>query len=602
MPKAVPIFKNLIPLTEYFLKKLFFCIFKKKILLMDRIFTIAFFLISPFFGITQVSPNNYPQHYFRDPLDIPISLAGNFGELRPDHFHMGLDIRTQKREHLKVYAAADGYIAQIKIEPGGFGQAIYINHPNGYTTVYAHLQEFFPALASYIKKEQYRQQSWAISLMIPDSLFPVTKGDFIAYSGTTGGSEAPHLHFEIRRTTDDINLNPLLFGLPVEDQVPPSILELAIYDRSKSIYEQSPELIRMQKYKSAHGVLPGLITLHSPLVGFGISAIDKQSGSANHIGIYEAILFDKGKEIIRFDMNNISYVDTRNINGHIDYKTRAAGGPYIQQLFCLPGYLNSIYKLSSGDGTIDLSDGAIHWIRIDVKDAYGNSVSLTYRVHYNKGITGTLPEAEGKLCFPGNADRIEFNDLQVEIGKGSLYDSVHISYSDTAAGQLGEISAVYSIGSLAVPLQDYITVRIRPTSPLDSVRMERIVMQRSYGTRKEVKKVAWREGWAEARFRSFGRFQLVLDQEPPVILPVGDIDGKDLSKGLRIAFTVKDNLGTTKNFRGDLDGKWLLFSNDKSRAFIYKFDDRCLPGPHTIKISVCDEAGNEAVSNFRFLR
>ena len=193
------------------------------------------------------TPTVYPQDYFRDPLDIPMSLAANFGELRPNHYHMGLDIRTRHRENLPVHAAADGYIARVEIQPEGFGQAIYIRHPNGYTTVYGHLRQFTPALAAYVREQQYRQQSWQADLTIPPGLFPVKKGELIAYSGNTGGSQGPHLHFEIRLTAGDINLNPLLFGLPVPDHTPPVILRLAWYDRNQGIYDQSPHILPVRK-------------------------------------------------------------------------------------------------------------------------------------------------------------------------------------------------------------------------------------------------------------------------------------------------------------------------------------------------------------------
>src|SRR5580704_17707645 len=169
----------------------------------------------------------YPQHYFRDPLGIPMILAANFGELRPNHYHMGLDIRTQHRENLPVYAAADGYIARVQIGPFGFGQAIYIRHPDGYMTVYGHLNHLSAAVAAYVEQQQYQQQSWQVDLTIPPGLFPVRQGQQIAWSGNTGGSQGPHLHFEIRQAAGDVNLNPLLFGLPVEDRVAPKISWLA---------------------------------------------------------------------------------------------------------------------------------------------------------------------------------------------------------------------------------------------------------------------------------------------------------------------------------------------------------------------------------------
>src|SRR5579871_797001 len=341
---------------------------------MKRIFLSASFLFVATLSFAQLFPSkNYPQGYFRDPLNIPISLAGNFGELRPNHYHMGLDIRTEKRENLPVFAAADGYIAKVKIEPEGFGQAIYINHPNGYTTLYAHLNEFFPALAAYIKKQQYKSESWKIFLNIPPGMFPVKKGDLIALSGSTGGSQAPHVHFEIRNTATDINYNPMLFGLPIPDNTEPTLLRLAIYDKSKSIYEQSPKIFPVHKINGEYSIPGGLINSNFSQIGFAISAFDTQSGSANPNGIFQAALYNNEKAVIGFEMNNIGYDNTRNINAHIDYKTKTNSNIYLQQLFRLPGYANSIYYPANASGIIDISDGTTHTIKIEVKDPYGNT-------------------------------------------------------------------------------------------------------------------------------------------------------------------------------------------------------------------------------------
>jgi hypothetical protein len=335
-------------------------------------------------GLAQVNASpNYPQGYFRDPLDIPISLSGNFGELRPNHFHMGLDIKTMARVNLPVYAAADGYIARIKIEPFGFGRAIYINHPNGFTTLYAHLNDFSPAIESYVKQQQYEKESWQVFLELPPNLFVLKKGDFIANSGTTGGSQAPHLHFEVRRTLDDVNLNPMLFGFPLADQTKPVILRLAIYDRTKSTYEQSPRIIPVRNSPNGNVNMPVPIQVGSNKISFAISAYDTHSGSTNANGIYEAILYDNDRLVTDFVMDKISYNETRYINAHVDYKTRANGGPFLQHLSRLPGYVNPIYLNTGSDGVLDVSDGSVHKIRIVVKDAYNNSSELNCTVQSN---------------------------------------------------------------------------------------------------------------------------------------------------------------------------------------------------------------------------
>ncbi|MEO6963699.1 MAG: M23 family metallopeptidase, partial [Puia sp.] len=268
-------------------------------------------------------PVNYPKTIFRNPLAIPMSLAANFGELRRNHYHMGLDIRTRHQVNLPVYAAADGYISSIKIEPFGFGQAVYIRHPQGYITLYAHLNAFNPGLASYVKKKQYEIEKWDVFLDLPAGLFPVKKGDLIAYSGNMGGSQGPHLHFEIRELPDDVNLNPLLFGLPVLDNTPPVVRKLAVYDRNKSIYEQSPAFYPVKGAGSEYTLGGNLLEVHATRVGFGISGFDTQTGSANPNGIYQAVVYDNGQPISGFRMNHISYNDTRGINAHIDYRTKA---------------------------------------------------------------------------------------------------------------------------------------------------------------------------------------------------------------------------------------------------------------------------------------
>jgi len=562
---------------------------------------VFFYFISLHLFCQLFPAKNYPQNYFRNPLNIPISLAGNFGELRPNHYHMGLDIRTEKRVNLPVYAAADGYIARVKVEPAGFGQAIYINHPNGYTTLYAHLNDFFHALSAYVKQQQYNQESWRIFIDIPPNMFPVKKGDLVAYSGSTGGSEAPHVHFEIRSTANDVNLNPTLFGLPITDNSRPTILRLAMYDGNKSVYEQTPKIFPVRVVRSKLTIPGSIITTSSSKVMFAISAFDTESGTPNHNGIYEASLYDNNKAIIGFEMDNISYSNTRNVNAHFDYKTKANNGPYFQQLFRLPGYINSIYYSLKNDGVINVSEGDVHQMKIEIKDGYRNTAWLNFSVKYKEGLVSNW-QAPGKMFYPQMLDGFESPDCAFYIGEKCLYDSVHINYTKSNAIEPGAISSVHSIGAVYIPLQDSFLIRIKPNIDLDAVKKDRVVMQRYAGTKKDVEKVQWQGGWASARFRDFGNFQLLVDEESPQIIPVGFINGANLSRASRIVFIIKDNLNVFKNFRAELDGKWLRFTNDKGKSFIYNFDEHCPPGNHALKISVQDEAGNVAVQVYHFTR
>src|SRR4029078_8328599 len=244
---------------------------------------LVFFLLI-FFQYFFSQAQSYPQFYFRNPLDIPMQLVPNFGEIRTNHWHMGLDIRTQHRVNLPVHAAADGYIARVSVEPGGFGQAIYINHPNGYTTVYGHLNSFFPALADYVKRHQYEHESWNVNLILPANLFPVKKGDLIALSGSTGASEGPHVHFEIRDSKTENCLNPLLFKFPIADAVSPTLMRLAMYDRNKSTWEQSPQFLSLKKVGTLYTIPGNSVRIGSDKIRFAIGAIDRFSGTNNSNG------------------------------------------------------------------------------------------------------------------------------------------------------------------------------------------------------------------------------------------------------------------------------------------------------------------------------
>ncbi|RZK65833.1 MAG: M23 family metallopeptidase, partial [Pedobacter sp.] len=308
---------------------------------------------------------SYNKNYYSWPVGAVKAIVANFGELRPNHYHMGLDCRTEQVENKPVLAAADGYIAKVKIEPWGFGRALYINHPNGHTTLYAHMNDFYPALEAYVKQQQYALKSWNVFLDIPPTLFPVKQGDQIGFSGNTGGSQGPHVHFEIRDTKTDKVLNPLSMGLPISDNTAPDILRLAVYNRSLSTYEQTPKIYPLKKVNGIYVPVAGNIKINTDKVSFAITGYDRYSGSTNQNGIYQAVLYDNNTPVCGFRMDSISYAETRYLNAHIDYRYRAAGGSYLQHLSRLPGNNGGIYKSDGKDGVIDLEAEKGHDIRIE---------------------------------------------------------------------------------------------------------------------------------------------------------------------------------------------------------------------------------------------
>lgn len=580
------------------------CFFSKATLHKPFLFFWLFIFAAP--AYSQIfSPRVYPQRYFIYPVEAKIGLAANFGELRANHYHMGLDCRTDQVVNKKVVAAADGYIARVSVAPFGFGQAIYINHPNGLTTLYGHLNSFFPELEKYVTEQQYKQQSWQISLDIPKDLFPVKQGQLIALSGNTGGSQGPHCHFEIRDTKTDKVLNPLLFGFPLPDNVPPTIVRLYMYDRCISTYEQSPTLLPIKHAGNEYTTTNDVIPVNTDKISFGISANDKLSGSNNPNGIYSAVIYLDGQPLSGFLLDSISYDETRYLNANIDYKTKMSGGPYIQHLSRLPGYPQGVYKDVNGDGVIELKDDLVHLIKIIVKDANGNSSSLNFKIR--KGIikekgrsADSAQYFDQKEFFPEFVNVYESSDLQLYLPSGTLYDSLPFTTSSRKSLAGDAYSNVITILSGVVPAEKFFTVKLKPSKYVANSTEDRLLIKQSWGGKSQVSKAEKEGEWYKARFRTFGNFELIADTVPPVI--GGFADGANLSHSKSIVFTPRDNQDELKNFRAELDGQWLRFTNDKGRNFIYHFDENCRPGKHELKVSIEDEAGNRSERIIHFIR
>ncbi|RAJ10605.1 peptidase M23-like protein [Chitinophaga skermanii] len=545
---------------------------------------------------------NYPQGYFRNPLAVPIVLAGNFGELRPNHFHSGLDMKTQQRENLPVHAAAEGYVSRIGVSHTGFGNVLYITHPNGYTTVYAHLNRFYPALEQYVKQQQYSQESWAMSLDIPAGKFPVKKGEFVAWSGNTGGSAGPHLHFEIRDTKTEKPLNPMLFGFDIPDTRVPEMYRLAVYNADKSIYEQSPQMIALRASKVKGTYLPPtpVVKVHASKVGLAVGAIDRQSNSDNPNGIYEAILTEDGKPNIGFQLDNIGYEETRYLNAHIDYKMKKAGGAYVQLLFSLPGNMLDIYHDLAGDGYLDLSDGKPHPITVEVKDAYGNASSVALSLQYD-GTQSPAPVCANRM-FADSRNIFENNQVEFNLPEGELYDDICFAYQEIPSSAATNFSNIQHVHNALVPIHSNYNIRLKPNKPIPASLQSKVVMERdSYGS--STSATTYDNGWYTGTFRDFGNFKLVIDTVAPKITLLGALkQNANLSKSTKLSFSMSDGSGI-QSYRAELDGKWLMFSR-KSNVLTHTFDERCLPGSgnHTLKLTVTDIAGNSSTYTFNFKR
>jgi hypothetical protein len=534
----------------------------------------------------------YPQRYFRNPLDIPMELVANFGELRTNHWHMGLDIRTQRRENLPVRAAAEGYISAVSVDATGFGRAIYINHPNGFTTVYAHLNNFEPTLNAWLKARQYEVKCWAGKWTVPQNLFPVNKGDFIAYSGNTGGSQGPHVHFEIRNTKTEECLNPLLFGFPIPDAVPPTLQRLALYDRSQSVYAQKPTLAALKKTGSNYSLTIPVLNVASNKISFAIGAVDRFTGYTNPNGIYSARIWLDGVLQSGFVLDSISYDDTRYLNAQIDYRLKAAHGPYLQHLSKLPGERSTVYENTTANGIISLADTLEHAVLIEVFDAAGNRSPLRFNLKYKPNFFKTPYSTATEKLVPNEVNVFERPGFELYTSELALYDTVNSTYSEAADAAPGSCSAKYLFLNATIPTHDSVTVRLQITRALTHAEKDRIIIVNTAGEKIVVQKATCSNDWACAKFRQFGSFQAFVDTVPPTVNAPGVGDTINLTRATRLVFHPKDNFKKIRSVRAELDGQWLLLSNDKALAYIYQFDNYFLPGVHQLKVTIEDIARN----------
>ena len=333
-----------------------------------------FFLVS----LSSFAQNNYPSDYFRNPLDIPLRLAGTFGELRNNHFHAGIDIKTNRRIGLPVYATADGYVSRIKVAVWGYGKVIYINHPNGFTTVYAHLNKFGDGIQEYVKNIQYEKKSYETgNIFLKENQIKVTKGQIIAYSGRTGGFVAPHLHYEIRDTKTEKIINPLLLGIKIQDSIAPKIKKLIAYPIgsnsriNRSLKNQSLSI----KKDSLNNYITNRLSA-SGKIGFGVNVYDQLGKELNKNGIYSLEMKINGIRHYYHDVETFSFSESKFINLLIDYEYFSKNKSRIQKTFKEKENKLSIYKDLIEEGSITVNEGLNYQVEIIAKDFTGNSSSI----------------------------------------------------------------------------------------------------------------------------------------------------------------------------------------------------------------------------------
>lgn len=327
---------------------------------------------------------SYPQGYYQFPIrpGLSNSLAGVLGDLRSNHFHAGIDIRTQQVEGLPVYAAAEGYVFKVAVQRSGYGNVIYLRHPNGQTTVYGHLQKFSDSLAAYVRSEQYKKQTFEIDLFPEPGKYAFKKGQLIALSGNTGGSAGPHLHFEIRDAQDNY-LNPLFFGFSeIKDVTPPKFVSLAV--RPMDINARVNGKFDRQTYtpvrqKDGSFRIPGTVTATGTL-GLELLAHDMMTGTGFRYGLQCVEIRMDDQEVFAYNMEIFPNAATRDYNNLIDYETEQETGQRYLRCYVPDGNQFDLYKTGAYKGNLFVNDTLLHEVKIKVFDSYENSSVLTFNI------------------------------------------------------------------------------------------------------------------------------------------------------------------------------------------------------------------------------
>lgn len=542
----------------------------------------------------------YPKDYFRPPLDIPLQLAGNFGELRNNHFHAGFDFRTQQKEGFNVYAAADGYVSRIKISTYGYGKAIYITHPNGFTSVYGHLKRGAEAIENYIKSNQYKSQAYEIEMFPKPGELPVKKGELIAYSGNTGGSEGPHLHFEIRDSTTENVVNPFLFGFNNElpDTKKPIITSLVAYPIDEnSVVNKSTTAIVVNLTKQADGSYIAEKIQASGKIGFGISASDADSNTNNPNGVFEVNSFLNGNLSFGYKFDTFHFDETRYVNALIDYPRYKRMSQRVQRLFMKNRYGLSIIRADENNGMINVAPNTANIYRIEASDFNGNKTSITIPIAFSAEPANTVSET---LKTPYFVDvtkdyNYEKNDMSVFFPAGTFYEDFYLDFDVK--------DSLLQLNNKYVPVHSAFTVSIKNNS-IPAADREKTFVALFNGKRPTYNETSYKGDAFVAKVKALGQYGLAKDTIAPTITMAKSIEGKWLSKDKSLVVYIRDDLSGIKKYDGYLNGKWILLEYDyKSRKLTHNFDDNiAVDGRNELKVVVSDNVGNSAIFETYFFR
>nr|WP_321234258.1 M23 family metallopeptidase [uncultured Psychroserpens sp.] len=545
------------------------------------------------------SQSPYPQDYFRNPLDVTLVLSGTFAELRSNHFHSGLDIKTQQRTGLKIYAAAQGYVSRIKVSHYGYGKALYITHPNGYVSVYAHLEKFSPKIQKYVKACQYEKESYEVEMFPSIDELPVTTDEIVAFSGNSGSSGGPHLHFEIR-DNEERPINPMLFGIDIKDTKRPFLSAVYAYPKNRSSHVENSKQrkeLRLIPHKNGDYSTEPIEALGD--IGFGVVSYDQQDLANNKNGLSNIQAFYNGNKSFEMDFKRFSFDETRHLNRYIDYEIFKEKKSRIQKLFVQSGNTLSMLKDVDNNGYIKVEDSTSSLYKVRLRDFKGNESWLSIPVK-GKPAKEILEAPELKpstYIFADQVNELEEDNVKVYFPTNSFYEDFHIDFSVR--------NDTLKLHRNIIPLIKSYTITYDIKNYADDQK-DKLFIASLYGYYQKPSYISTKRigNLLSARTKSLGTFALARDTVSPTIKAVNFQSGKWLSKLNHLKVKIDDDLSGISNYRATINGQWILMEYDyKKDTLTYDFEDGIsTTTENNLKIIVTDNVGNSTTFETTFYR